>query len=57
LSQALREENSAPTDSDQTEAGRTVVFLNDFVDQPHQRAFDFGRGHQLRLLADVGLAG
>src|SRR5579863_8163372 len=57
LSQPLREEYSASTDSDQAEAGCTIIFLDDFVDQSHQRAFDFGRGHQLRLLADVGLAG
>ena len=57
LPQALRQEYSAAADSDQSQIGGAVIFLDDFVDQPDQRAFDFGRRHQLRLLSQVGLAG
>jgi hypothetical protein len=57
LCQPLREEYSATPDTDQAKVDGAVIFLDDFVDQPHQRAFDFRRRHQLRFLSQAGLAG
>src|SRR6266849_7753156 len=57
LSQALGNRHSSPADAHQSELGGAVVLLDDFVDQPYQGTLDFGGGHQLRLLAQVGLTG
>jgi len=55
LPQAFRDGHSPTPNPDQAQALGTVVFLDDFVGETDQGAFDFRGGHELRLLAQPGL--
>jgi len=55
LPQAFRDGHSPTPNSDQAQALEPFVFLDDFVGETDQGAFDFRGGHELRLLAQPGL--
>ena len=54
LRQALRQRHAAAHDADQPEIVDAVVLLDDLVREPDDGALDFGGGHDLRFLAQVG---
>src|SRR4029077_434374 len=52
LAQPFGDGNSATANSDQAQAVDTTVFLQDFVSEPYQRAFNLRTRHQLGLLPE-----